>query len=51
MTMQRQIGFAEAESAGKKWMTRRQRFLAEREKVVLWSRLLSVIEPYYPKDE
>ena len=31
--MQRQIGFAEAESAGKKRMTRRQRFLAEMEKV------------------
>jgi transposase, IS5 family len=51
MTMQRQIGFAEAESAGKKRVTKRQRFLAEMEKVVPWSRLLSVIEPYYPKGE
>ncbi|ONR26278.1 hypothetical protein A8E15_13965, partial [Burkholderia cenocepacia] len=33
-TMQRQIGFAEAESAGKKRVTKRQRFLAEMEKVV-----------------
>jgi IS5 family transposase len=49
--MQRQIGFAEAESAGKKRVTKRQRFLAEMEKVVPWSRLLSVIEPYYPKGE
>jgi hypothetical protein len=32
--MQRQIGFAEAESAGKKRVTKRQRFLAEMEKVV-----------------
>ncbi|WP_429573413.1 IS5 family transposase [Paraburkholderia sp. UCT70] len=47
--MKRQIGFAEAESAGKKRVTKRQRFLAEMEKVVPWSRLLSVIEPYYPK--
>jgi IS5 family transposase len=49
--MQRQIGFAEAESAGKKRVTKRQRFLAEMEKVVPWSRLLPVIEPYYPKGE
>src|SRR5471030_1498368 len=28
-----------------------QRFLAEMEKVVPWSRLLSVIKPYYPKGE
>jgi IS5 family transposase len=49
--MKRQIGFAEAESAGKKRVTRRQRFLAGTEKVVPWSRLLSVIEPYCPKGE
>jgi IS5 family transposase len=49
--MKRQIGFAEAESTGKKRVTKRQRFLAEMEKVVTWSRLLSVIEPYYPKGE
>jgi len=49
--MERQIGFAEAESAGKKRVTKRQRFLAEMEKVVPWSRLLSVIKPYYPKGE
>jgi transposase, IS5 family len=47
--MKRQIGFAEAESAGKKRVTKRQRFLAEMEKVVPWPRLLSAIEPYYPK--
>jgi hypothetical protein len=45
-TMKRRIGFAEAESAGKKRVTRRQRFLSEMEKVVTWSRLLSVVEPY-----
>jgi transposase, IS5 family len=47
--MKRQIGFAEAEIAGKKRVTRRQRFLAEMEKVVPWQRLLSPIEPHYPK--
>jgi IS5 family transposase len=49
MTMKRQMSFAEAESAGKKRVTRRQRFLDEMEKLVPWSRLLTAIEPYYPK--
>ncbi|EDT37907.1 hypothetical protein BamMEX5DRAFT_6321 [Burkholderia ambifaria MEX-5] len=43
------MSFAEAESAGKKRETRRQRFLDEMEKLVPWSRLLTAIEPYYPK--
>ncbi len=47
--MKRQIGFAEAEIAGKKHLTRHQRFLAEMEKIVPWQRLLSAIEPHYPK--
>lgn len=42
--MKRQIGFAEAEIAGKKRVTRRERFLAEMEKIVPWQRLLSAIE-------
>ncbi|WP_247362584.1 IS5 family transposase, partial [Ralstonia pseudosolanacearum] len=29
--------------------TRRQRFLAEMERVVPWSRLIAAVEPYYPK--
>ncbi|EDT37994.1 hypothetical protein BamMEX5DRAFT_6232 [Burkholderia ambifaria MEX-5] len=45
------MSFAEAESAGKKRVTRRQRFLDEMEKLVPWSRLLTAIEPYYPKGE
>lgn len=49
--MKRQISFAEAESAGKKRVTKRQRFLAEMETVVPWPRLLAAIEPYYPKGE
>lgn len=47
--MKRQMSFAEAESAGKKRVTRRQHFLDEKEKLVPQSRLLTVIEPYYPK--
>lgn len=47
--MKRQIGFAEAEIAGKKHAMRCQRCVAEREKVLPWSRLLSAIEPSYPK--
>ncbi|WP_126284776.1 IS5 family transposase [Burkholderia stagnalis] len=47
--MKRQMSFAEAESAGKRRVTRRQRFLDEMEKLVPGSRLLTAIEPYYPK--
>jgi hypothetical protein len=47
--MKREIGFAEAEVAGKKRATRRKRFLAQMENVVPWQRLLSAIEPHYPK--
>lgn len=43
--MKRQIGFAEAESKGAKRITKRQRFLAEMDKLVPWPRLLSAIEP------
>ena len=30
-------------------MTRRERFLAEMDAVIPWSRLLGLIEPHYPK--
>ncbi|MBB6596925.1 IS5 family transposase [Ralstonia solanacearum] len=49
--MKRQMSFAEAESHGKKRVTKRQRFLAEMESVVPWQRLLSAIEPHYPRGE
>lgn len=39
--MKRQIAFAQAESGCKKRLTKRQRLLAEMEKVVMRSRLLS----------
>jgi IS5 family transposase len=44
----KQISFAEAEFGLKKKVTRREKFLAEMEQVVPWSRLLAVVEPCYP---
>lgn len=45
----RQPSFASAEYSGKKRRTRRERFLAEMDAVVPWSRLEALIEPHYPK--
>jgi transposase, IS5 family len=49
--MQRQGSFAEAEYAGKKKQTRRDKFLAEMEQAVPWARLLERLRPLYPKGE
>jgi len=49
--MEQQLSFAQSEYAGKKKVTRRERFLGEMEKVVPWARLCGGIEPYYPKGE
>jgi len=49
--MQRQGSFAEAEYAGKKKQTRRDKFLAEMEQAVPWSRLVARLVPLYPKGE
>jgi transposase, IS5 family len=49
--MEKQMSFAQAEFAGKKRTTRREKFLGDMEKVVPWSRLVGVIEPHYPKGE
>ena len=46
--MNQQMSFAQAEYAGKKKKTRRERFRSEMEKVVPWARLVAVIEPHYP---
>ena len=46
--MEKQMSFAQAEYAGKKKMTKREKFLLEMEQVVPWARLVAVIEPYYP---
>jgi transposase, IS5 family len=45
----RQLSFADAEYAGKRKQTRRERFLAEMDRVVPWAALLAVIEPHYPR--
>lgn len=49
--MENQMSFAASEYAQKKKQTRREKFLGEMEKLVPWSRLVGVIEPYYPKGE
>ncbi|MBQ0747131.1 MAG: hypothetical protein KBT73_11415 [Marinobacter sp.] len=45
-----QTSFAQAEFAAKKKTTRRERFLAEMEQAVLWSRLLKALSPHYYPD-
>ena len=47
--MEKQTSFAQAEYAGKKKQTRRERFLSEMEGLVPWARLVALIEPFYPK--
>jgi len=49
--MQRQGSFSQAEYAGKKKQTRRDKFLAEMELVVPWARLVERLRPLYPKGE
>ena len=46
--MEHQLSFAQSEYAGKKKVTRRDKFLGEMEKVVPWERLVEIIRPYYP---
>jgi len=47
--MPKQMTFASLAHASKKKVTRREKFLAEMEAVMPWSRLLALIEPHYPK--
>ena len=49
--MTHQPSFAQAEFATKKKVTRRETFLARMETLILWTPLLAVIEPFYPKGE
>src|SRR3989442_14698688 len=49
--MEHQMSFAQSEYAGKKKVTRRERFLGEMEKVVPGARLCGVMEPHYPRGE
>ena len=44
-----QLSFSQAEYGSKKKLTRRDIFLAKMESVVPWSRLVAVVEPFYPK--
>ena len=46
--MIRQMSFAQSEYAGKKKVTRREKFLGEMEHVVPWTRLVALIQPHYP---
>src|SRR5271163_4975613 len=43
-----QPSFATAEFLRKKKVTRREKFLAEMERVVPWARLVALVEPHYP---
>jgi IS5 family transposase len=47
--MPKQPAFPGLRQSMKKKQTRREKFLAEMEAVVPWSRLLALIEPHYPK--
>ena len=49
--MTHQTSFAQAEFAAKKKTTRREKFLARMEEVILWPQLLAMIEPRYPKGQ
>ena len=49
--MRVQGSFSQAEYAGKKKQTRRDKFLAEMEQVVPWPRLVERVRPFYPKGE
>src|ERR1700748_3658515 len=49
--MQRQVSFSQVEYAGKKKQTRRDKFLAAMEQLVPWARLVTRLQPFYPKGE
>ncbi len=45
----KQLGFGDYEQTTAKKRTRREKFLAEMEKVVPWKALIDLIEPHYPR--
>lgn len=49
--MTHQPSFSQAEFADKKKTTRREKFLTRMEAVIPWTKLLAVIQPFYPKGE
>lgn len=48
-TPMKQISFSDAEFTAKKKVTRRERFLMDLDRLVPWTALASLIEPYYPR--
>ena len=44
-----QLSFSDIEFGAKRKQTRREKFLAEMDQVIPWSRLMALIEPVYPK--
>jgi transposase, IS5 family len=48
MKAAKQNSFADLEWMCKKRVTRREKFLAQMERVVPWGRLVALIEPKYP---
>ena len=49
--MNYQPSFSQTEFADKKKITRREKFLTRMESLIPWTKLLAVIEPFYPKGE
>lgn len=47
----KQVSFADAEYAGQRKQTHRERFLIEMDQVLLWKGLVTLIEPHYPRGE
>jgi IS5 family transposase len=49
--MSQQLTFGDAEYAGKRKPIKRERFLAEMDRVAPWAELIAVIGPFWPKGE
>src|SRR5579864_6860147 len=49
--MEQQTSFTQVEHRCKKKGTRRERFLADMEKLVPWKEMVGIIAPFYPKGE
>src|ERR1017187_2697646 len=47
--MTHQPSFSQAEFADKKKITRREKFLTRMEALIPWTKLLAVLEPFYPQ--
>jgi IS5 family transposase len=45
----KQLGFGDYEQTTANKRTKREKFLAEMEKVVPWKALIDLIEPHYPR--